>query len=54
MEGSILLPLVILFLIATIVLFGFGFMNSWIFIGAAATALLAVVCVFAHRGGSRA
>ena len=48
-----MLPVVILLLIATIVLFGFGFMNSWIFIGAAATALLAVVSVFAHRGGSQ-
>ena len=42
--------LVIVFLVASIVLFGFSLMNEWIFIPAIAAALLAIVCVFAHRG----
>jgi membrane protein YdbS with pleckstrin-like domain len=45
--------LVIPLLIATIVLFGFGLMNPWIFIAAAATALLAMISIFAHRRENR-
>lgn len=45
---------VVLLLVVTIVLFGFGFMNPWIFIAAGAAALLAMVLIFTRRSSSRA
>jgi len=47
-----LIFVVVPLLVVTIVLFGFGFLNPWVFIAAGATALLAMVSVFAHRGNN--